>query len=68
MAKAEQINCPTPLPENPTTPQLMEMLVPVPYQAPEKKTKKKKGKRPRAAPPQGSYRNSVRRDQSPLFL
>ena len=68
MAKAERIKCLAPLPEDPTTPQLTEMLVPAHYQAPEKKTKKKKGKRPRAAPPQGSFRNSVRRDQSPLFL
>ena len=39
--KSERIKCPAPLPENPVTPQLEEMLVPAPYQAPEKKTKKK---------------------------
>ena len=41
IAKEERIKCPTPLPEDPATPQLMKMLVPAPYQAPEKKAKKK---------------------------
>lgn len=39
--KAEQIKCPAPLPESPADPLLTRMLVPVPYQALEKKTKKK---------------------------
>ena len=39
--KAERIKCPAPLPEDPATPQLTKMLVPVPYQALEKKAKKK---------------------------
>ena len=39
--KAERIQCPALLPENPTIPLLMKMLVPAPYQAPEKKAKKK---------------------------
>ena len=39
--KAERIKCPAPLPEDPTIPLLTRMLVPVPYQAPEKKAKKK---------------------------
>ena len=39
--KAERIQCPTPLPKNPAIPLLMKMLVPAPYQAPEKKAKKK---------------------------
>ena len=39
--KAERIKCLASLPEDPATPQLMKMLVPVPYQAPEKKAKKK---------------------------
>ena len=41
IAKAEWIKCPDPLPEDPATPQLTKMLVPLPYQAPEKKAKKK---------------------------
>nr|XP_045087525.1 fibrous sheath CABYR-binding protein-like [Aegilops tauschii subsp. strangulata] len=47
--KAEQIDCPAPLPENPATPQLTEMLVLAPYQAPEKKAKKK-GKENKGGP------------------
>ena len=39
--KSERIKCLAPLPENPVTPQLEEMLVPAPYQPPEKKAKKK---------------------------
>ena len=39
--KAERIQCPAPLPENPAIPLLTKMLVPAPYQAPEKKAKKK---------------------------
>ena len=41
MKKAGWIYCPAPLPEEPTGPLLMKMLVPAPYQAPEKKAKKK---------------------------
>ena len=41
IAKADRIKCPAPLPEDPAEPRLMKMLVPVPYQAPEKKGKKK---------------------------
>ena len=41
MATAERIDCPTPLPEDPATALLTEMLVPAPYQAPEKKAQKK---------------------------
>ena len=48
--KAERIKCPAPLPEYPADPELMKMLVPVPYQAPEKKAKKKKGKEAKGAP------------------
>ncbi|XP_044409670.1 uncharacterized protein [Triticum aestivum] len=44
--KLERIKSLTPLPEDPVTPQLEEMLVPTPYQPPEKKTKKK-GKGPK---------------------
>ena len=40
--KAERIKCPAPLLEEPATPLLTRMLVPVPYQALEKKAKKKK--------------------------
>src|SRR5215216_844764 len=39
--KAERIKCPAPLPENPADPLLTRMLVPAPYQAPQKKAKKK---------------------------
>ena len=39
--KAEQIRCPALLPEDPTIPLLTRMLVPAPYQAPEKKARKK---------------------------
>ena len=39
--KAERIHCPAPLPEDPAIPLLTRMLVPAPYQAPEKKAKKK---------------------------
>ena len=39
--KAEQIRCPAPLPEDPAIPLLTRMLVSAPYQAPEKKAKKK---------------------------
>ena len=41
MATVERIDCPAPLPEDPTTALLMEMLVPAPYEVPEKKAKKK---------------------------
>ena len=34
MTKAERIQCPAPLPENPAIPLLTKMLVPAPYQAP----------------------------------
>ena len=40
MAKAGQINCPAQLPEDPATPQLMKMLVPMAYKAPKKKAEK----------------------------
>ena len=39
--KAERNRCPAPLPEDPAIPLLTKMLVPAPYQAPEKKAKKK---------------------------
>ena len=48
--KSERIKSPAPLPEDPVTPQLEEMLVPAPYQAPEKKAKKKKGKEAKGGP------------------
>ena len=38
----ERIRCSAPLPENPANPLLTRMLVPVPYQVPVKKDKKKK--------------------------
>ena len=41
MERAKRIQCPAPLPEEPVIPRLAEMLVPVPYKAPEKKAKKK---------------------------
>ena len=37
--KAERIQCLAPLPEEPVIPLLAKMLVPAPYQAPEKKAK-----------------------------
>ena len=37
----ELVKSPAPLPEDPAIPLLMKMLVPAPYQAPEKKAKKK---------------------------
>ena len=37
----ERIDCPAPLPEDPARALLTEMLVPAPYEAPEKKAKKK---------------------------
>ena len=37
----ERIDCPAPLPEDPATALLTEMLVPAPYEVPEKKAKKK---------------------------
>ena len=39
--KVEWIQCPAPLPEEPAIPLLTKILVPAPYQAPEKKAKKK---------------------------
>ena len=39
--KVERIKCQAPLPEDPAIPPLTRMLVPVSYQAPEKKAKKK---------------------------
>nr|XP_020177492.1 tropomyosin alpha-1 chain-like [Aegilops tauschii subsp. strangulata] len=47
--KAEQIDCLTPLSEDPTTPHLTEMLVSVSYKASEKKAKKK-GKEAKGGP------------------
>ena len=41
--KAERIQCPAPLPEEPAIPLLMKMLVLVPYQAQEKKSKGTRG-------------------------
>ena len=41
MKTAERIDCPAPLPEDPATALLTEMLVPAPYEVPEKKAKKK---------------------------
>ena len=41
MAKAERIDCPAPLPEDPATALLKEMLVLAPYEVPEKKAKKR---------------------------
>ena len=38
---AEQIDCPTPLPEDPADALLTEMLAPAPYEVPAKKAKKK---------------------------
>ena len=38
---AERIDCPAPLPEDPVTALLMELLVPAPYKALEKKAEKK---------------------------
>ena len=38
---AEQTDCPAPLPKDPADALLTEMLVPAPYEAPEKKAKKK---------------------------
>ena len=43
METAERIDSPAPLPKGPATPQLTEMLVLAPYQAPEKKGKEPKG-------------------------
>nr|XP_045089475.1 uncharacterized protein LOC123497211 [Aegilops tauschii subsp. strangulata] len=39
--KVERIQCSAPLPEEPVIPLLAKMLVPMPYQPPEKKAKKK---------------------------
>ena len=41
MATAERINCPAPFPEDPAPALLTVMLVPAPYEVPEKKAKKK---------------------------
>ena len=38
---AERIDCPAPLPEDPVSALLAEMLVPAPYEVPVKKAKKK---------------------------
>ena len=40
VAIAEEIECPTPLPEDPETPLLTKMLFSAPYEVLEKKTKK----------------------------
>ena len=40
MKKAEQINCPAPMPENPVDARLARLLVPAPHVVPEKKAKK----------------------------
>ena len=52
---AERIDCPAPLPEDPATAILTQMLVPAPYKVPEKMANKKatgtrKGLRGRATP------------------
>ena len=39
--KAERIDCVAPVPEDPVSALLAEMLVPVPYKVPEKKAEKK---------------------------
>lgn len=41
MAIAKRIDCPAPLPEDPATALLTEMLFLAPYEVPEKKAKKK---------------------------
>ena len=41
VALAERIDCVAPLPEDPASALLTEMLFPAPYEAPEKKAKKK---------------------------
>ena len=41
MERAKRIQCPAPLPEESVIPRLAKMLVPAPYQASEKKAKKK---------------------------
>ena len=41
METSEQINCPAPLPEDPTDALLTEMRTLAPYEVPEKKIKKK---------------------------
>ena len=41
MATVERIDCPAPLPEDPATALLTEMLFLAPYEVPEKKAKKK---------------------------
>ena len=45
MATSEQINCLTPLPEDPADALLTEMRTPAPYEVPEKTKKKAKGTR-----------------------
>ena len=40
MKKAEQINCPAPMPENSVDARLAGLLVPAPHVVPEKKAKK----------------------------
>ena len=49
MERAKWIQCPALLPEEPVIPRLAKMLVPAPYEAPEKKAKKK-AKGPKVAP------------------
>ena len=41
MVTPKQIDCAAPLPEDPTTALLTELLVPTPYKVPEKKAEKK---------------------------
>ena len=45
METSEQINCPTPLPEDPADALLMEMRTSAPYEVPEKTKKKATGTR-----------------------
>ena len=60
----ERIDCPAPLPEDPATALLTEMLVPAPYKGPEKKADKKapgilKGLRRKVAPEGSSEDDEV---------
>ena len=62
MKTGEQIDCPAPLPEDPATALLTEMLAPAPYKVPEKKaTGTRKGLRREVAPdasPEGDEAHS----------
>ena len=61
---AERIDCPAPLPEDPVSALLAEMLVPAPYTVPEKKAEKKAAGTRRvsgARPHQTPYQKMTRR-------